>query len=344
MIDVPNVLNRAQDDPRLLLSEPFRAVHFVYGLAYPDIPPLNGRALFGALAAIGFSDEAARGILLRLRRGGFIESRRVGREATYRLTPRSTALIEAVALRSAGPSPAWDGTFETLVLHIPSVARAFREQLWRRASYAGFGSPLAGLLIAPYPSSVVLLEPLLAARPPGATVTRGRLTVAPDEAAQLAASAWDLEPVAAALEAEGERMRHAAQAAEARSAHREPLRSSCSGGPSDPTSRSCRRTRRCRPSCSHRIGRSTQPALRSHAWRCSSGGLHGSMSRTSRSPSLAARDRGRFRTCRQRRVALPRRGIEPVRPFTTRASSGPCIVLAMVLVSRLCRTHPGSQP
>ena len=154
--------------------------------------------------------------LLRLRRGRFIKSRRIGREATYQLTPRSTALIEAVAQRSAAPPPAWDWTFETLVVHIPPAARAFREQLWRRANYAGFGSPLAGLLIAPYPSSVALLEPLLAARPPGATVTRGRLTVPPDEAAQLAASAWDLEPVAAALEAEGERMRHAAQAAEAR--------------------------------------------------------------------------------------------------------------------------------
>ena len=271
MLDVPNVLNTAPpDDPRLLLSEPFRAVHFVYGLFYPDIPALSGRALFGSLAALGFSDEAARGILLRLRRRGFIESRRAGREAAYSLKPRSTALIDAIARRSSAPPPPWDSTFETLVVHVPPTERAFREQLRRHASYAGFGSPLPGLLVAPYASSMLLLEPLLAARPGDTRITRGRLAVRPDEAAALAASAWNLEPVAAALSAETERMWRAAEAAETRppagsAALRPPL-----AGHRTRSSRSCRRTRRCRPSCCHRIGRSTRPALRSSVWRCTS--------------------------------------------------------------------------
>lgn len=198
------------------MSEPFRAVHFVYGLFYPDIPALSGRALFGSLAALGFSDEAARGILLRLRRRGFIESRRAGREAAYILKPRSIALIDAIARRSSAPPPPWDSTFETLVVHVPPTERAFREQLRRHASYAGFGSPLPGLLVAPYASSMLLLEPLLAARPGDTRITRGRLAVRPDEAAALAASAWNLEPVAAAVRAETERMWRAAETAETR--------------------------------------------------------------------------------------------------------------------------------
>jgi phenylacetic acid degradation operon negative regulatory protein len=219
MTDVPNVLNTSParpDDPRLLLSEPFRAVHFVFGLVLPEANALSGRAVVGALAAIGFSDEAARGTLLRLRRGGFVESRRIGREAVYTLTPRSVALVEEMARRSADPAPPWDGAFETLVARIPASARAFREQLRRHAAYAGFGTPLPGLLIAPYAASTRHLAPLLSSAPAGVEVIRGRLAVAPEQAAPLAAAAWRLGPEATALRSEAARMASAAEAALAR--------------------------------------------------------------------------------------------------------------------------------
>lgn len=216
VMDVPNVLNQSRpDDPRLLLSEPFRAVHFVFGLVHPNgIDELSGRAVLGALAVLGFGDEASRGILLRLRRGGFMESRRVGREAVYTLTPRSVALVYAMSRRVTEPPPAWDGTFETLLVAIPPASRAFREQLRRHAAYAGFGSPMPGLLIAPYASSARQLEPLLAAAPAGVEVVRGRLAVEPGEAARLAAGAWKLTAESAVISREAARMAAGAAAAE----------------------------------------------------------------------------------------------------------------------------------
>jgi phenylacetic acid degradation operon negative regulatory protein len=211
MVHVSNVLNKpVPDDPRLLLSAPFRAVHFVYGLFHPEVQPLSGRALLGSLAALGFGDEASRGIVLRLRRGGFLESRRSGREAAY----RSRLLLDEMARRSAEPPPPWDGTFETLVVRVPDDRRAFREQLRRHASYAGFGAPMPGLLIAPSAESTIRIEPLLAAAPDGVRIVRGRLEVDMGDAAALAAAGWDLPSAAAALHRETARMRAVADEAE----------------------------------------------------------------------------------------------------------------------------------
>ena len=220
MSNVPNVLNTIPpDDPRLLLSEPFRAVHFVFGLFHPDTQSLTGRAVLAALAALGFGDEAARGILLRLRRGGFVESRRAGRTAVYTLTPRAGALLDEIARRATEPSPPWDGGFETLIVHTPPGARAFREQLRRHAAYAGFGTLMPGLLIAPYQASTQRLEPLLRAAPAGVDVVLGRLAVQVDAAARIAAAVWRLGPEAATLRSETDRMAMAADAAEAARPH-----------------------------------------------------------------------------------------------------------------------------
>jgi phenylacetic acid degradation operon negative regulatory protein len=199
MVDVPNVLNGTlAGDPRLLVSEPFRALHFVFGLFHPEIPALSGRAVIGSLTVLGFTEEAARGIVLRLRRGGFLESRRVGRMAIYSLT-RSVGLIDQVARRSSEPPPPWDSAFEILIVRIPPAQRAFREQLRRQATYAGFGSPVPGLLIAPYPASLRALAPLLEERPVDVTVMRGQMAMDAADAAQLATSAWDLGDISAAL-------------------------------------------------------------------------------------------------------------------------------------------------
>jgi phenylacetic acid degradation operon negative regulatory protein len=215
MVDVPNVLNQAADDPRLLLSEPFRAVHFVFGLTYPEVRPLSGRAVLGSLAALGYSDEAARGILLRLRRGGFLTSARSGRTAAYTLSPRSLALVGEISRRAALAPPPWTGAASVLIVQIPPAERAFREQLRRHAAYAGVGTPTPGLLLATDPAAVEALEPLLSRAPNGVTVVRGTLSLSIEDARRLAGAAWRLEPLAARLREEAARMDAAAEEADA---------------------------------------------------------------------------------------------------------------------------------
>jgi phenylacetic acid degradation operon negative regulatory protein len=206
MPDVPNVLNHALDDPRLLLSEPFRAVHFVFGLFYPELRPLPGRALLGSLQALGFGEPAGRGIVLRLRRRGFLVSERHGREAAYALGPDSDRLLGEISRRATGPTAAWDGAFDLLLVRLPNTARAFREQLRRHAAYAGLGSPAPGLLVAADPDDVAAIQPLLARAPDGTQVVRGRLLTTRADGRRLAADAWALDPVAARLRTEARRM------------------------------------------------------------------------------------------------------------------------------------------
>lgn len=213
MVDVPNVLNRASDDPRLLLSGPFRAVHFVFGLSYPEVRPMSGRALLGSLAALGYGDEAARGILLRLRRGGFLTSTRAGRTAAYALSPRSLALVGEISRRAALAPPPWEGTASVLIVQIPPAERAFREQLRRHAAYAGLGAPSPGLLMATDPAAVRALEPLLSRAPKGVSVVRATLSLSLEDARRLAGTAWRLEPLAARLREEAVRMELAAEEA-----------------------------------------------------------------------------------------------------------------------------------
>jgi phenylacetic acid degradation operon negative regulatory protein len=206
IVNVPNVLNHPADDPRLLMSEPFRAVHYVFGLFFPDIPALPGRALLRTLGTLGFGEEAARGIVLRLRRRGFLVSRPEGREAAYELAPVSYRLIDAMSRRATQPPPAWDGSFETLLVHIPPAKRAFREQLRRQAAFAGFGTPLPSLLVAADSAATLAIEPLLVTAPAGVTVIRARLTMDREDGRRLARDAWSLEPLADRIVYETARM------------------------------------------------------------------------------------------------------------------------------------------
>ncbi len=203
---MPNVLNQPAEDPRLLLSEPFRAVHFVFGLFYPDIPALPGRALMRSLVTLGFGEEAARGILLRLRRGGYLVSRREGRGAAYALAPVSYRLIDEISRRATQPPPAWDGEFQVLLVRMPPSERAFREQLRRHAAYAGFGTPIPGLLVAADANATAALEPLLARAPDGVSMTRARLSTDHEGGRSLARDAWSLGPLADRIARETDRM------------------------------------------------------------------------------------------------------------------------------------------
>jgi hypothetical protein len=175
---------RLMDDPRLLLSRPFRAVHFVFGLTWPEVQPLPGTALVASLESLGMSRSAARGLLLRLRRAGAFTSSRQGRTATYALTPASRRLLDEISGRATEDPPPWDGVFRAALVTVPESTRAYREVLRRQAAYAGFGSLRRGLLIAPYETSWSAFEPVLARAPRGTHVLRAELRLTAADARQ----------------------------------------------------------------------------------------------------------------------------------------------------------------
>jgi phenylacetic acid degradation operon negative regulatory protein len=197
---------RLMDDPRLLLSRPFRAVHFVFGLTWPEVQPLPGTALVASLESLGMSRSAARGLLLRLRRAGAFTSSRQGRTATYALTPASRRLLDEISGRATEDPPPWDGVFRAALVTVPESTRAYREVLRRQAAYAGFGSLRRGLLIAPYETSWSAFEPVLARAPRGTHVLRAELRLTAADARQAAREVWSVDALAATLEREADRM------------------------------------------------------------------------------------------------------------------------------------------
>jgi phenylacetic acid degradation operon negative regulatory protein len=194
------------DDPRLLVSRPFRAVHFLLGLGWPDVAPLPASTLVASLQALGMSATAARGTLLRLRRAGALAARPAGRGAIYELTPPAKRLTGEVLRRATEDPPPWDGIFRAALVDVPLRARAYREVLKRRAAYAGFGLLRPSLLIAPYEASWSALEPTLASAPDRTWITRAELRLSEADARRAARDVWDLDALAAALRKETKRM------------------------------------------------------------------------------------------------------------------------------------------
>lgn len=197
---------RTMDDPRLLVSRPFRAVHFVFGLSWPEVRPLPAAALVTSLGALGMSPVAARGTLLRLRRAGALASQPMGRRSSYALTPVSKRLIAEILRRATEDPPPWNGVFRAALVDVPSDARAYRDTFMRRARYAGFGILRPGLLVAPYETSWSAIEPTIARAGARDWITRADLKLSTTDARRVAREVWDLDALAGAVRRESRRM------------------------------------------------------------------------------------------------------------------------------------------
>jgi phenylacetic acid degradation operon negative regulatory protein len=176
-------------------------VVFAFGAAsapYGGEPPggaLTGRALIQLLAELGLSPGAARSLLLRMRREGWLDSERAGREARYRLNPAVSAAQARIERQLRGQRPPWEGSFSGVLYEIPEPARPFRDRLRRTAQLLGYASLRPGLLIATT-DRWAELGALLPAQPPGSQVLRVRIALEPEDSRAVAARLWHLERLA----------------------------------------------------------------------------------------------------------------------------------------------------
>src|SRR5215470_16720461 len=90
--------------------------------------------------------------LARAAAEGWLVSERVGRRARWGLTPPGRRLLTEGAQRiyefGRGERP-WDGRWLVLLVSVPEVKRDLRHRLRTRLSWAGFGSPEAGVWVSP---------------------------------------------------------------------------------------------------------------------------------------------------------------------------------------------------
>jgi phenylacetic acid degradation operon negative regulatory protein len=112
-------------------------------------------SLIRALAALDFTEGAVRALVSRMKRNGYLQSRRIGRRSFYRLTDRGADQVRHGGRRAFEPlGDEWDGTWTVVIYTIPEQQRERRDALRTKLQYDwGFGSLAPGAWISPRPFS-----------------------------------------------------------------------------------------------------------------------------------------------------------------------------------------------
>src|SRR6516225_5341945 len=119
----------------------------------PTGRPVWTWVLVDTLAGFGVADKSARQALARGAGEGLLVPERVGRRTRWDLTPSARRLLTEGAQRIydfGSGEPPWDGRWLLLLVSVPEAKRDLRHRLRTRLSWAGFGSPEAGVWISPH--------------------------------------------------------------------------------------------------------------------------------------------------------------------------------------------------
>lgn len=171
-------------------------VPFLFGVT--GRAELPGTVLNRLLTDLGMSAPAAKAMVARMRQRGQLASRRSGRGAEYRLAGVFEESFQRIHAGFFATPAAWPGWFHALLYQVPEADRAFRDLLRRNALLVGYGQLQQGVLIA-VTDQADALAATLARQPASATVHRGELRLAVEDARAAAAQAWALPDVARVL-------------------------------------------------------------------------------------------------------------------------------------------------
>ena len=109
-------------------------------------------SLIRALAPLGSGDRMVRTTISRMKRKGYLESRRVGRRSFYRLTDAGLKEVHGARELAFGSFGAeWDGRWTLVIYSVPEEHRELRDALRDSLKTIGFGSPVPGAWISPHP-------------------------------------------------------------------------------------------------------------------------------------------------------------------------------------------------
>lgn len=154
---------------------------------------LRLRTLVSLLELFGVGESTTRVVMARLRREGWFDTRREGRETVYVLNARSWRLLDEGRERIFGRSRGeWDGTWHQVIYSVPETERGLREELRRELAWLGFGPLAPSTWICPHDRL-----PDVAARFAGRPGLRLDLLRSRSSGVQvdreMAARCWDLE-------------------------------------------------------------------------------------------------------------------------------------------------------
>lgn len=109
------------------------------------------RGLIALMDCFAVREATVRVVVTRLRREGWLSSRRDGRETTYVLTDKAWQQLDdgrsRMFQRVDGP---WDGRWHTVIYSVPETERALREQLRKKLQWLGFGPLAQSVWVSPH--------------------------------------------------------------------------------------------------------------------------------------------------------------------------------------------------
>jgi len=111
-------------------------------------------SLIRALRALDFKPGAVRTLVSRMKRKGFLRSRRLGRHSFYRLTDRGLEEVQWGGDRAfVSSKDRWDGRWTVATYSVPEKHRKRRGLLRSLLDARGFGALASGAWISPRPLS-----------------------------------------------------------------------------------------------------------------------------------------------------------------------------------------------
>jgi phenylacetic acid degradation operon negative regulatory protein len=178
-----------------------RARSALFTLFGDVVRPAGGEAwlstLTACMGALGFTPEATRTALHRMAAEGWVEPRKVGRYAVYRLTPRGIDRLEEAAARIYRLRAVdWDGRWRLLVLPRGSAAG----ELGKALAWVGFGRLTPELWVSPHHHGQRLTTLLAEHGQVGAHRFTSEAAADDDRDRRIVDEAWDLGELRTAQE------------------------------------------------------------------------------------------------------------------------------------------------
>lgn len=109
------------------------------------------RTLVALMDSLGVPETAVRVVAARMRRQGWLDSRRDGRETTYVLTAAAWTLLDEgrdrIFSRETAP---WDAHWQMIIYTVPESDRNLRQQLRKTLAWNGFGPLSPSVWLSPH--------------------------------------------------------------------------------------------------------------------------------------------------------------------------------------------------
>ncbi len=140
---------------------PIQTQFLVFTLFGDYILPRGGTIwtsdLLYLLELLGVSERAARSVLSRMTRKGWLMAHKEGRRSQYSLTAQGWRLLEEGGQRIFEPPLTdWDGLWHLVIYSIPETKQRLRQTLRQRLIWLGFGRLALATWISPHNRTVEL--------------------------------------------------------------------------------------------------------------------------------------------------------------------------------------------